>query len=236
MDNLPATQAPSSLIAIALDKGADASALEKLEKVLELQERYEANEARKAYHNAMAKFKANPPDIEKDRHVKYTTQKGTTEYNHASLANVTEKINKALSEHGLSASWATQQTNGSVSVECKITHELGHSESTILTAEPDTSGNKNPIQAIGSTVAYLERYTLLALTGLATKDMDDDGQSATVEYISDKQLSDLMDIIDDRKVDEKKFCEFMGVETVGKIPAKDFNKAMAAAKSKKKTE
>jgi len=40
------------------------------------------------------------------------------------------------------------------------------------------SGNKNPIQAIASTVSYLERYTLLAITGLTTKDMDDDGKNA----------------------------------------------------------
>lgn len=234
MENLPATQAPSSLIALALDKGADASTLEKLEKVLELQERWEANEARKAYHEAMAKFKANPPEIEKDKKVSYRAGAGMTEYTHASLANVTRKINEGLSKHGLSASWNTRQDNGTVTVTCKVTHELGHSEATSLTASPDTSGSKNPIQAIGSTVAYLERYTILALTGLATQDMDDDARSATVEYITDKQLSSIVDMINSKEADEKKFCQFMGVESLDKIPASDFNKAMAALKSKKK--
>jgi hypothetical protein len=236
MENLPATQAPSSLIALALDKGADASTLEKLEKVLELQERWEANEARKAYHEAMAKFKTNPPEIEKDKKVSYQAGGGKTEYWHATLANVTSNINKALSQYGLSASWNTKQDNGTITVTCKITHSLGHSEQTSLTASPDTSGSKNPIQAIGSTVAYLERYTILALTGLATKDMDDDGNAAGVEYISEKQLSSIIDMINDREADEKKFCEFMGVESVERIPATDFNKAMAALKSKKKKE
>jgi hypothetical protein len=47
-----------------------------------------------------------------------------------------------------------------------------------LTSGPDTSGSKNPIQALGSAVSYLQRYTLLSLAGLATEDQDDDGATA----------------------------------------------------------
>ena len=165
---------PAEMIRMAVAGKAD---LDKLEKLLSLQERYEANEARKAYHMAMAAFKANPPKIDKDKRVSFATSVGKTTYNHASLANVTEKISAELSKHGLSASWATKQ-NGAVSVTCKITHIKGHSEETTLSASADTSGSKNAIQAIGSTITYLERYTLLALTGLATYDQDDDGRTA----------------------------------------------------------
>ena len=152
--------------------------VEKLSKLLEVQERFDAIQARKAYTAAMAAFKENPPEIIKDRHVQYRTQKGQTDYDHATLANVTACINKALSEHGLAASWATSQDNGCVRVTCRITHIMGHSEETTLSAPPDTTGSKNAIQAIGSTVTYLQRYTLLALTGLATYDQDDDGNGA----------------------------------------------------------
>lgn len=227
---------PATLIEMALSRGADEKALEKLEKVLELQERWEANEARKAYHEAMAAFKLNPPEIEKDRHVKFKAGQSEVDYHHASLANVTNKINASLSEHGLSASWVTKQENGSVSVTCKITHSMGHSEETTISAAPDTSGSKNPIQAIGSTISYLERYTILALTGLATHDMDDDAARAgnQPDYITEKQLSQIVDMINDKEADEKKFCKFMGVESLDKIIATDFDKAMAALNSKKK--
>jgi len=164
---------PADMISLAISKGAD---LDKLEKLLTLQERWEANEAKKAYNMAMSEFKANPPKINKDKDVSFTTTKGKTSYSHASLANVTDKISQELSKHGLSASWMTKQ-EGNVAVTCKITHSKGHSEETTLSAPSDVSGSKNPIQAIGSTVTYLERYTLLALTGLATYDMDDDGRS-----------------------------------------------------------
>lgn len=232
--NLPEVRGPSMLIEMALSKGADEKALEKLEKVLELQERWEANEAKKAYHQAMSAFKLNPPDIERDKTVSYTPQgKPTVTYNHATLANVTGKINASLSEHGLSASWVTKQENGSVSVTCKITHSMGHSEETTISAAPDTSGSKNPIQAIGSTISYLERYTILALTGLATHDMDDDGKGAeSIEFISAEQKAELVKEIAKRRIDVKKFNEFLKVGSIDELPAKRFNEAMKAAQSK----
>lgn len=146
----------------------------KLKELLDLQERWDANQAKKAYVVAMSDFKANPPEILKDRTVSYKEVK----YNHASLHNVTSCINKALSSHGLTAAWETSQNNGNIKVTCKITHIMGHSEETCLSAPPDATGSKNVIQAIGSTVTYLQRYTLLALTGLATADQDDDGKAS----------------------------------------------------------
>lgn len=221
---------PQAMIKHALSKGAD---LDKLEKLLTLQERWEANEARKAYNAAMAAFKANPPKIEKDRTVSFKTTAGTTTYNHATLANVTEKISSELSKYGLSASWTTKQ-NGAVSVTCRITHIKGHSEETTLTAPADVSGSKNAIQAIGSTITYLERYTLLALTGLATSDMDDDGQAAgpAVEYISDDDCHKVMDLIAAKNVDIAKFCKAFGIEDVNKLPKTRLNQAMLALQAK----
>lgn len=217
--------APATLIEKAVEGKAD---LEKVEKLLAIQERWEANEARKAYHKAMANFKADPPKIDKDKTVSFNTTAGKTSYNHATLANVTEKINAALSKYGLSASWKTQQNNGDISVTCKITHELGHSEETTLSAKADTSGSKNAIQAIGSTITYLERYSLLALTGLATYDQDDDGNGAgkPVEYISEDQVNHIIDLIVELRVNKAEFNKLMKVESIDKILKVDYQKAL----------
>jgi len=218
---------PSALIELAISKGAD---LDKLDKLLTLQERYEGMEAKKAFNKAMAEFKANPPKIDKDKTVSY----GTTKYNHASLANVTDKINCELSKYGLSASWSVKQ-NGTISVTCKITHVKGHFEETTLSAASDTSGSKNPIQAIGSTLSYLERYSLLALTGLATFEDDDDGQATTsvIEYITDKERHELTDLAVDCGADMPKFMAYLKVEDLAKLPKADFNKAKLALIAKK---
>ena len=226
-------QSPAEMIKLAVSGGAD---LTKLEKLLELQEKWEKNEAKKAYHKAMSEFKANPPKINKDKKVAYKEVK----YTHASLANVTEKINSELSKHGLSASWTTKQ-NGQILVTCKITHELGHSEETTLSASADITGSKNAIQAIGSTISYLCRYTLLCLTGLATYDQDDDGKASGAEYITEAEGSKILDMIAtlSPKVEERqklldKFISYMKVEKVEEILKKDYKKAITALENKKK--
>jgi len=223
---LEATQdnSPAEMIRMAVAGNAD---LDKLEKLLALQERYEANESRKSYHEAMAEFKKNPPDIDKDKKVSF----GNTHYNHASLANVVEKISAALSNHGLSASWTTKQ-NGVIEVTCKITHVKGHSETTSISAPSDKSGSKNDIQAIGSTITYLQRYTLLSLTGLATHDQDDDAQTTT-EVITKDQVNFIVDSLADLNMPLDGFLKFMKVENIETMPAVLFKKAEAAITAKR---
>jgi len=220
-------ETPSDMIRLAVMQGAD---LDKLEKLLTLQERWEANEARKAYNAAMAAFKANPPQIDKDKEVSFGA--GKASYKHASLYNVTQKISTALSQHGLSAAWATKQDGKLITVICTVTHKLGHSESTSLAADPDATGSKNPIQAIGSTVTYLERYTLLALTGLATFEEDDDAQG--IEYIDDKQKNTLLDMIADTGTNLPKFLDYLKVDDLDKLPKVKFQQATTALENKKK--
>jgi hypothetical protein len=215
---------PADMIRMAVSGGAD---LEALEKLLTLQERYEANEARKAYHSAMAEFKKNPPRIDKDKTVGYESKSGAkVGYSHASLGNVVEKVSTELSKHGLSASWSTKQ-NGSIAVTCKITHVKGHSEETTISAEADTSGAKNSIQAIGSTITYLERYSLLSLAGLATYD-DDDGKAsgAPAEYITAEEVKNIETNLDDLKIKQEQFLAYMKVATLEEISKPDYAKAV----------
>lgn len=170
---------PMHMLQMAVSQNAD---LDKLEKLMALQERWEANEARKAFTKALSDFKAIGVSIDKDKHVKY----GNTEYNHATLGNICNIIGAELSKFGLSYRWNTEQNEGKVKVTCILMHILGHSESVSLESGADSSGSKNAIQAIGSTVSYLQRYTLLAITGTATQEQDDDGAKFSLKDIMDE--------------------------------------------------
>lgn len=166
---------PPAVIAKMLASGV---ALTDMKAMLELQERWEAKEAKKAYAVAMARFKANPPVIDKDKTVQYGEGSNRVTYDHATIGNVVGKIVALLAHEGLSHRWAVEQAD-QITVTCTVTHELGHSESVTMKAGRDDSGKKNAIQQIASTVTYLQRYTLLAATGLATNDQpDDDGGGA----------------------------------------------------------
>ena len=163
---------PMQMLQLAVEKGAS---VEQLERLMALQERYEANEAKKEFVQAMTRFKENPLVIEKNATVDFTSSKGRTHYKHASLANVCDTIGPVLSAVGISHRWETEQLDGGmIRVTCILTHSRGHSEKVALQAGRDDTGGKNSIQQVGSTVTYLQRYTLLAATGIAVQDQRDD--------------------------------------------------------------
>lgn len=168
-------QTPAMLMQLAVQKDFD---IDRLKALMDLQERWEKTEAKKAFVIAMTEFKKNPPQIIKDMHVEYKTGSGVTKYNHASLGNVVGSVTESLSKYQMSVNWETTQSDKLISVTCKITHIAGYTESNTISAPPDTSGSKNSIQAIGSTITYLQRYTLLAICGLATNEFEDDGRQA----------------------------------------------------------
>ena len=161
----PQASTPAQLIEVAISTGAD---VDKLQQLMEMQLRWEENEARKAFVKAMSEFRANAPTISKN--------KNGHNSRYASIDHITETINPLLSEHGLSYGWSTEQGD-TITVHCDVTHIEGHAKRVSLSATADKSGSKNDIQAIGSTVSYLQRYTLLSALGLATGEHDNDGGS-----------------------------------------------------------
>lgn len=164
---------PDAMILFAMQQGAD---LERLERLYALKRQWEADEARKAFVAAMAAFKAEPLVIEKNKKVGYTTKEGDfVGYDHADLAAVVEIVAPAMSKHGLSHRWNIEQRDARVFVTCILQHAQGHSEQITLDAAPDNSGKKNAIQQVGSAITYMERYSLMAICGVAARGQDDDG-------------------------------------------------------------
>ena len=217
----PTASQPDRLLEMAMEKGAS---LEQLEKFMDLKDRHDKSEAQKAFTQALSRFKAEGVNIEKDKDVAY----GQTFYSHASLGNIISKATPILSKHGFSHRWETNQTDGTITVKCILTHSQGHSESTQLQSAPDNTGGKNSIQAIASSITYLERYTFLAITGLAVKDqIDDDGKTAIdVEYIDDKQLGVLRDLINATDTDEDFFSSRVcKVDSIDMLPVSKYDHA-----------
>jgi hypothetical protein len=58
-----------------------------------------------------------------------------------------------------------------------LSHRDGHYEETTLTTGRDDGAGRNAIQQVGSTITYLQRYTLKAALGLAAA-ADDDGRTS----------------------------------------------------------
>lgn len=238
--NMPAaakstSMTPMEMIGRALEMGLPADVLKQM---MDLRDREEANRSRKAFDAAMADAKADIPEIGKNRLVDFTSQKGRTHYRHEDLAGIARIVNPILSKHGLSYRYRTETKDGVVAVTCIVSHRDGYSEENTLTAAHDASGNKNSIQAIGSTITYLQRYTLKAALGLAASN-DDDGASSgktpeQTRTISDDQIKELRALISETGTDIEKFCEVGHIEDLPHMLASDFADAKHLLEAKKR--
>lgn len=167
---------PMDLLQIAMAQNAD---IDKLTKLMELQERWEANQARKAFNVAFSEFKSDAVTIVKNQTVSDGPLKGKK---YADLFGVVNIVAPLMSKHGLTHSWKLTKDDAAwMEVTCTIKHVLGHSESVAMGAAPDSGPGRNAIQARGSAKNYLERYTFLAATGMAAGNQDDDGNGAHVD-------------------------------------------------------
>lgn len=165
---------PGQLLELAINKDLD---IEKLEKLMELQREYNADLARKAFFESFTRFQSNAPDLRKTKNVEFTTSTGgKTSYAYAPLAVIVRQIKQLCEECSLTYRWEIKDSAALIEVTCIITHADGHSEKTSMSGNADTTGSKNPIQARGSTIEYLKRYTLIGAFGLSTADTDIDAQ------------------------------------------------------------
>jgi hypothetical protein len=177
-----------SLIEQAILSGAGIDVIERL---LAAERSVQENEARKAFNLAFSEFKKNPPAVLKNQEVGY----GKTSYRHEDLAEMMAVVDPALAAHGLWARWKINSSVNLVTVTCVIGHSDGHMiEDCTLSQAPDTSGSKNPIQAIGSAVTYLQRYTLKAALGVAAA-KDTDAVDVANKFITQDQVEEIVAIL-----------------------------------------
>lgn len=151
--------------------------VEKLEKLMDLQEREMARRAQVAFNRDFAAMQSDITSVSKGSKVSYPNAKGgKTEYTFATLEDIVDVVRPVLHQHGFAVSFKVNTSSG-VNVQCSLMHKDGHSIETAMQLQSDNSGGKNNVQAIGSSISYAKRYTLSSLLNIATRD-DDDAQKA----------------------------------------------------------
>lgn len=221
---------PVGVMMSALKQGAS---LEQVEKMMDLQDRWQRGEARKAYDAAFAAFKGEAVSIFKGRKVTDGPLKGKS---YAELHDWVDAVTPALSKHGLSSSWKlTKDEPAWMEVTCYLRHVGGHEESVSMGGPPDAGGAKNAIQARASTMSYLERYTLKAITGLSEAGDDTDGRPpAQKEKITQEQVANLEALGEEVKANMSQFLKYLKVEKLEDLPAVKYDSAIKALEGKRK--
>jgi len=218
-DHRPSRNAitPLEMLDRALSSNADPDTLAKL---MALQERWQANQARMAFDEAISNAKAEIKPVIRNA-------KGHNDKRYADFAAIASAVDPIITKFGLSYRFKTQQTDR-ISVTCVLSHKEGHFEETTLAGPADTSGSKNAIQAIGSTLTYLQRYSLTQALGLAATH-DDDGRAAGGDGpVSEEQATKLRQKIEDAGADIARFCNRWKIEALVEMPASKFAEAMTS--------
>lgn len=208
---------------IALDPNIP---MDKLERMLAMQERIQSEAARAAFAAAFAAASAEFPNIP-------LHGKGDKDKKYALLKDIMGLTRPVLSRHGLALSFAVNSEGDRVRVTAELMHVGGHAKTTSLDLPKDTSGSKNAVQAVGSSQTYGQRYTAQAILGLSLgDDTDDDGRTASGATITADQFFELRNLIEEAHADEAKFCEYLRVADLEALPQARFAQAISALRKK----
>lgn len=164
----------SAIVAViekcALNPNVDVA---KMEKLLDLQERILNRNSKMAFMADMAMMQNELPEIEKNGAIKIH---GKVQSRYAKFEDINEKIKPILKKFNFAVSFKIKQEATKIIITSILSHAMGHSEETEIELPHDNSGNKNSVQAVGSTISYGKRYTMCALLNISVRDEDDDAQ------------------------------------------------------------
>lgn len=142
--------------------------IDKMQRLMEMHDKVQATRAKTAYAAAFAEMQPDLPEI--IEHGK------SNNGSYALWEDINDRIKPVLSAHGFGISFRCGRDGANVTVTAVLSHREGHSEETMMLLPLDTSGNKNAVQAVGSSTSYGKRYTAAALLNLTSRGEDDDGK------------------------------------------------------------
>ena len=178
--------------------------IDKMEWLLEMQERILDRQASILFSEDFAAMQTKLPEIPKHG-------KGHGTITYALWEDVNDLIKPVLSEHGFGLSFKVSDAEAGITVTAVLRHRGGHLEETSYTFQADATGSKNAIQAIGSSMSYGKRYTAAALLNLTTRDGledDDDGDKA-IKRPSSAHMKRCLKELDDEFLDVRSTAAMM---------------------------
>jgi hypothetical protein len=145
--------------------------VDKLERIILLQERINQHEAKAAFDAAFSRMQADLPVI---------AERGKTDKaKYATLEDIVEAVRPVLAVHQFALSHRTEWPDPAhVKIVGILAHAQGHEKTSEFLTVADTSGSKNAIQALGSALSYGRRYTTLDLLNIVSRHQDDDGATS----------------------------------------------------------
>lgn len=167
------TAPANTLIAQAIEKGADISVLERL---FDLQERWEKNQAKKEYDEAMTQFQAECPIIPKIKDGS-RTKSGELAFKYAPLDYIVKIVKPILAKHQLSYDFKTvkDDAGATIAIRCFAKHIGGHSDySEMDLGQGGGTSIMSDEQIKAAKTTFAKRYAFCNIFGIVTEDEDNE--------------------------------------------------------------
>ncbi len=203
----------------------------KLDKLVQLEERLSAREAKAEFAKALAVMQTELPVIEERGVIEARNGRGKRA-SYALWEDINDAIKPVLARHGFALSFRTDREKDEIIVIGILRHESGHSEETVMRLPADGSAGKNGVQAVGSSTSYGKRYAAAALLNLTSRGEDDDGDAACRVLIGDEQRAQLERALKKSGGNVRRFCRFLNVERLADVSAADFERALRILQTK----
>ena len=204
----------------------------KMHALLDLQERMLKLARAAAFNQAMARVQPKLPVIRQDGKIEFEKGGKTIVQRYAKYEDIDALIRPLLHEEGFSFSFDATVTDKLYTISCTLSHQSGHAKTISIPLPLDSTGSKNSVQAMGSTVSYGKRYLVCMHLNIITKGEDDDAHS--LDPISEAQAKEIRELIRTSGASQIKFLEYVKANTVEEIKTRDYNKAIEALKRKAK--
>jgi len=219
------------LVQMALSPDVD---VEKLERLIALQERGMERDARMSFIAALAGFQDGMPLLTKNKKAEIATRSGASySYSYASLDRIAAEIRSLLTKFGLSYSWDSTTVDGMLTCTCTLRHSDGHEVTSSFTSPIEQQTKMSGAQATAATLTYARRQSLVSVLGLAIADEDTDARGTPSEPITKSQAADLASLIDEVGADKERFLTYLHVENLTDLAANRFEEAKNALEAKR---
>lgn len=164
--------------------------IEKMERLMAMHERMQSRSAEAEFNAAMARMQIELPSIAE-------RGKGHGNITFAKMEDINDVVKPIMKEHGFAVSFRVDHEGSMIKITGVLMHQGGHREETSMVLPSDTSGSKNAVQAVGSSVSYGKRYVMSALLNITTRGEDDDGHAAVpVATVTKAQAETLQSLLD----------------------------------------
>jgi hypothetical protein len=214
----------------------------KMRELLTMQREIMSEEARIAFTEDFIKMQL--PTIRRDGKIEIDgrggKRGGTMRY--ATFENINSVVEPILKANGF-AMWFEPDIgeDGKIIMRGHLDHARGHGKTCAIALPLETSGAKNNVQGVGSSISYGKRYAAIALLNIvshAPEDQDTDGNVSS-EAVTEEQLEKLTKACEVKDAPQEKLIGYLNsrrknwpaIAELSQLPAARFDEALEAIKS-----